>query len=355
MNKNIIIRNIYYMLSYVIPSLNETVLTKLDYEDFENGTELLAYILDITVSDLIKQGIYKEYIYEQDSLKKVKGKINITETIKNRVNNINMINCLYDELSINNIYNKIIKKTMVNLLVDNDLSIELKKKIKRKLGYFNNVELLNDLNNINWKKLDYNSTNRRCELVINICYLLYTKKINSTGNSNMIFKNFDVLRPEYIFEKFVLNFYKKHYKKLGIDANSKFINWNNTGNNNTFEEENFIKFLPNMKADIILENDQKVLIIDTKFYNQIYSMHYKATFNSNNLYQIFTYVNNYKNAVPSKKVSGMLLYAKTIDEKVEWSKLKIGENDFYVYCIDLNKDFESIKDQLNVIYSKVFL
>ena len=76
------------------------------------------------------------------------------------------------------------------------------------------------------------------------------------------------------------------------------------------------------------------------------------TINSNNLYQIFTYVKNKEIELANinhDKVSGMLLYAKTdtdgaIDEEYIMSGNKIA-----VKTLDLSTDFVSIKKQLNTI------
>ena len=54
--------------------------------------------------------------------------------------------------------------------------------------------------------------------------------------------------------------------------------------------------LPIMKTDIVLKDKHKVLVIDTKFYSDsMQSRENKESKNiSDNLYQMYTYINNYK-------------------------------------------------------------
>lgn len=65
-----------------------------------------------------------------------------------------------------------------------------------------------------------------------------------------------------------------------------------------------------MKMDVTLEYENKILIIDAKFYAHNTSQNYgKNIHHTSNLYQIFTYVKNKDLEVKGKgvEVSGMLL------------------------------------------------
>ena len=94
----IAIKNIYYMLSYAYKVLNEKGYRKVATEDFKNSTDLYAAILIKGVSIQLKRGLHHEYVEEKESLKMVRGKINITESIKNLDNINNKLNCSYNEL-----------------------------------------------------------------------------------------------------------------------------------------------------------------------------------------------------------------------------------------------------------------
>jgi 5-methylcytosine-specific restriction enzyme subunit McrC len=77
---------------------------------------------------------------------------------------------------------------------------------------------------------------------------------------------------------------------------------------------------------------------------------------SGNLYQIFTYVKNKEVelcAVPHE-VSGMLLYAKTDEEITPDQIYKMSGNKISVKSLDMNSDFEKIKEQLDAIVREHF-
>ena len=73
-----------------------------------------------------------------------------------------------------------------------------------------------------------------------------------------------------------------------------------------------------MKSDIYLQKGSEVLIIDVKYYSHNLQEQFdKVSAKSAHLYQIFTYVKNKEEElknIEGNKVSGILLYAKTIDE-----------------------------------------
>ena len=73
---------------------------------------------------------------------------------------------------------------------------------------------------------------------------------------------------------------------------------------------------------------------------------------SSNIYQIFTYVKNKSIEASDKKVSGMLLYAKTTNDIQPNSTYKMSGNLISVNTLDLNQPFNNIKDELNKIYIK---
>ena len=78
------IKNIYYMLSYAFQTLNEQGYKNLATEDFDNTGDLCAAILIRGISYQLKRGLGREYISETDTRSAIRGKIEITESIKNQ-------------------------------------------------------------------------------------------------------------------------------------------------------------------------------------------------------------------------------------------------------------------------------
>lgn len=66
------------------------------------------------------------------------------------------------------------------------------------------------------------------------------------------------------------------------------------------------------------------------------------------MYQIYTYVKNY-DIEKTGNVSGMLLYAKTDELILPNNEYKMGGNQIKVKTLDLDCEFEKIKEQLEEI------
>ena len=67
-DKGILIRNIYYMLSYAFLELKRNNYEDIAKEEFEHILDLFAEILYRGVSDQLKHGLYREYIDKPKSV-----------------------------------------------------------------------------------------------------------------------------------------------------------------------------------------------------------------------------------------------------------------------------------------------
>ena len=76
-NPQILIKNIYYMLSYAFSILKESNIEKVSGEDFDNIHNLFAAILSNGIGEQLKRGLHREYILNHDNLSAVRGKIDI--------------------------------------------------------------------------------------------------------------------------------------------------------------------------------------------------------------------------------------------------------------------------------------
>ena len=114
-DKSIFIKNIYYMLSYAFTTLNQGGYEDVATEEFENIHNLFAAILAKGIGKQLKQGLYREYLNRKDDITVVRGKIDMPGTIRNRLSRKQVLTCEYDELSENNLFNQILKTTVMLL------------------------------------------------------------------------------------------------------------------------------------------------------------------------------------------------------------------------------------------------
>ena len=294
----------------------------------------------------LKQGLYREYIEKHDTLPLLKGKLDIRETIRNRVQRKSVLSCEFDELSENNIFNQIIKTTACILVREKTVSRIRKVQLKSLLPFFDGVDEVNPFT-IRWNMLRYQRSNQTYKMLMNICFFVLEGMLMTDESGAYKMTTFSDEHMDRLFEKFVLEYYKVHHKD--VSANTEHIEWDID-----LEKSPMIDFLPAMKTDITLRKENHVLIIDTKYYGHTlqYSFN-KATIHSNNLYQVFSYVKN-EDKGNTGDIEGMLLYAKTQEEISPNLDAVFGKNRIRVKTLDLNKEFKDIAGQLDNIYKSSF-
>jgi len=341
-NKNtILIKNIYYMLSYAFRTLNQSNYETVKVEEFENIHDLFAAILSKGVSQLLKQGLTREYTSLCETLPLLRGKLNMWGTIRNKLQKKQLLTCEYDELSVNNVYNQIVKCTALLLLSQKTVDSKRKKALKKNLLFFHSVDSI-DPSCIHWNRIQFTKNSLRYKMLLHICYFVLHGLLLSTEKGNYLLSTFlNDQSMATLFEKFVLEFYRYHHPSLQASASK--ISWNT--------DDDASVFLPSMQTDITLTNEEATLIIDTKYYSstlQNRQDYDSMKFHSNNMYQIYAYVKN-KDVNHTGKVSGMLLYAKTDEEITPSDTLQVDGNRFFVRTLDLNTDFSKLSAQLDAI------
>ena len=338
------IRNIYYMLSYAFRILDPQGYKRVSVEQFDNVLEMLSSVLSRGISIQIKRGIQKGYFEKIEALCSPRGRFELSESIKTNCIYKNHVVCSYDVFSENIYMNRIIKSTL-ELLIRLDISIGRKKELRRLLVYFSAVSSL-DVNNINWN-MHYNRNNRAYQMLLSICHMIIKGLLQSSSDGSKRVMDFlDEQQMHHLYEKFVLEYYRRHYPQISVSSSE--IKW--------ALDDSEVYMLPIMKSDIMLTYNDKVLIIDAKYYSSNTKTRYDThKIHSHNLYQIFTYVKNKSYQLKDhSEVSGMLLYAQTDDEIQPNNTYMMSGNKISVRTLDLNCEFAEIAAQLNKIVDDHF-
>lgn len=289
----------------------------------------------------LKQGLHREYVLRNDSLSTLKGKLDIVGTIANKIKQRPQLACEFDELSENNIFNQILKTTAAILIREKSVKPGHKRQLRNLMPFFENVQEINPFT-IQWNTFRYQRSNQTYRMLMNICYFVLDGMLLTTESGQYRMATFSEDHLFRLYEKFVLEFFRRHYPKLS--AHPDQISWNID-----MEQTPSIEFLPTMQTDITLHKGNKTLIIDTKCYRHMMQQQYdKQTIRSAHLYQIFTYVKNLDKD-NTGNVSGMLLYARTWEEVEPDLNVIIGGNRIMARTLDLNCDFQNIRGQLNKI------
>ncbi|MBU1659070.1 McrC family protein [bacterium] len=260
-----------YMLMYAYD-------IKLQNEDISTCQNESHTILEVFIQLYAKklfaelqQGIYKEYITEQENLTTLRGKYLINENLK--TNHIkNKIYCEYDEFSMNNELNQFFLYAVKSLM----LFAKDKRLLMACEIALDEVEIKSF--DINYLSIHFHRLNARYKESFEFALLLLSKSIPLFAKDKKSFAFlFDM---NELFEKFIGRIFKE------LDPNTKLQNQKNFGN-------------LQLKPDIITTN----MIIDTKYK----ILKTKDDLATNDKYQMFVYGTNFgiKNT--------MLLYPKHLE------------------------------------------
>lgn len=351
-DKSIFIKNIYWMLAYAFTVLQQREYDYVAKEEFENIHSLFAAILAGGISRQLKQGLYREYVNHKEDVLAIKGKIDIPGTIKNRVARKQQMSCEFDDLSENNILNQIIKTTAFLLLRHDNVKKEYKIALKKVMLFFTDVAEI-DPKTIRWKAVRFQRNNQSYRMLVSVCQLVLEGMLMTTDSGEYKLATFlDEQEMSRLYEKFILEFYRKECPK--IKASASQIDW-------ALDDDGDSTYLPTMQSDIMLSKGNTVLIIDAKYYTRtMQSYHNVNKLHSGNLYQLFTYVKNKDKDVrfgnQPHTVSGMLLYAKTDEtEQPNGKEYFMNNNMVIVRTLDLNREFSEIAEDLREIANKYVL
>lgn len=337
------VKNIYYMLCYSFYGelLSEKEEASLGSEAFDNIYNLFSLLLCLLLKKQIKKGMYKDYNDIKDETNIIRGKININESINNSSIIKKKFICEHDQYDENCLLNQVIKTTIFYLLRSNKIGQSTKDELKKLNIYFNNVAIL-EIRTIIWDSIRLNRNNMSYKFVVDICKLILKGLIVSDKNGNNKFKEFlDDSKISTIYENFIKAYYRKHYPELNARSKKLYLTDKPMSSN-----------IPMMKTDITLEYNNKMLIIDAKFYNKILRENYInpncRTISNSNLYQIIAYVDN-QDPYKENKVYGLLLYAKTLNDPPFSLIERLNGHKIMIRTLDLNATWNDIKEGLNNI------
>ena len=356
------IKNIYYLLCYAWNKLEEVERIKVLIEDKTQLLDLFAKVLINATKVLLKRGIDRNYIEKVQEINAVKGKLQVSQTLKQNLLIRQRTLCSFDDFSFNILQNQILLSTIQRLIKTENLDRNLKKELiflQRKLPpTIQRIELKNLL----FSQVKIHRNNRFYGFVINVCQIIYENTLPSETqnkeNGNYIFLDFtrDKHKMNQLFEAFIRNFYKieqTHYTTVKKEIIKwSFDNLEKKSENNfelqskRLDNENY---LPQMETDISLENETEKIIIDAKYYQQTMTTNYgKEKINSPNLYQLFSYLLNQEDG--SKKTTtakGILIYP-TIDKEYDLS-YRFKNHKIEIKTLNLNADWREIEKRLKQI------
>lgn len=346
-DKGILIKNIYWMLAYAFQVLRQDNYSDVLTQDFKEVKDLFAALLSRGISQQVKQGLYKEYVDRQEVLPVLKGKLDIRGTIRERMSQSMNLSCEFDDLTHDNIYNRILKTAALILVNDFTVDKKWRDALRQDLAMMSDIGTVPP-DSIDWSRLRFQRSNESYRMLINICHLLLSEMIFTTDKGEVRVRSLSDDQMHTVYEKFILNYYRKEYRGV-IEASAAEIKWDFDEGH----ENDTLLFMPRMHSDITLRYQDRTLIIDAKYYGSVMQSNYdKEMARSAHLYQLYSYVKN-SDVTGSGKVSGMLLYAQTKEGAKDYMT-SVGGNRLYIRTLDLGQEFDCIKGQLDRIVQDEF-
>lgn len=322
-------------------------------EEFDSIYNLISRIICKEVSTLIRRGFFKGYIEKIESTSKLKGQINITESLSQMTNVKKQMVCTYDEYSSNVLFNQVIKSTMIDLLKYQGLSNDLKRKLRRFILSFNDVDYI-EVSRQHFSLLKFNRNNLNYQILINACKLFRYGLIANNDSGRLKFANFiDEKQMQRVYELFILNFFKSHLDPNVYYVHAPKIKWHLDEKIDDDLEDLFeVEDNPgDRRTDIVIENKIKKIqfIIDAKYYKEMLVGGYRnedvLTYRTGHLNQVRGYILD--SDFDGKKYGSLMYPSITPDTVFEKGKIvPITGANIIFKTLNLNTNWESIKTDL---------
>ena len=331
-SKKNILKNLIFMLSYTknldIKASNESKLSTAK----NPFIEILIREYAKSLFDCLKRLTPKKYVREEDNLNYLKGKLKFKENIKYNSANQAKFYCEYDTFSENNLLNQLflfVSTCLYNISNDN----YNKKTLKFIINYYTDIDLLR-FDKFKANKINLTRNQELFKKPFNLAKMFVEK--TSVDLSKNKFENISLVWDmNKLFEEFIFEVMKKANPEWNFTAQKgkKLLDGDNNKKRNTF-------------VDILAENKEQKIIIDTK---------YKKLANSNDfsnadVFQVSTYclLHNANHAV--------LLYPR-------WSDNPPGIPDYYLNTGDkrikinfktINLKYDNLKNNIQNIKEEIW-
>ena len=333
------IQNIYYMLSYAFQVLQEKGYSSCGAEEFDNAADLLAEILIRGVTAQVKRGLGRSYQSVTETSSCLRGRLDLNASLRQKMQRSQKLTCTHDEFSLEYYPNRVLRTAMTALLRC-ELAPARRRAMTALLTYFRQVTPL-DPECIDWR-MRFSRNTRSYQMLMAVSRLVLEGLLQTPDGGPARMMNFlDEQRMCRLYEKFLLEYYRREHPEL--HASAAQIPW--------ALDDGEDALLPTMQSDITLQKDDRVLIIDAKYYEHTMQERFGTPkVRSQHLYQLFTYVKNRQaDRVHPAQVSGLLLYARTEEEPPLHESYQMSGNRIGVQTLDLDCDFSVIRQRLDEI------
>lgn len=332
------VQNVYYLLCYAWDRLEARSLIDVDAIPGGRVENLLGQVLRTSVAHLIRRGLDRGYVADDEEGRRLRGKILVSETVQRMLLPQGRVACQIDELSHDVPHNRVIKAGITALIglpsLDGGIRAALRDH-RRRMHDVSDVEL----SPVAFRSVQLHRNVAGYAFAINICHLVARSFLPESGTGRRRFHPFTANEQEMglLFQAFVRNFLKREQDVFEVSAPK--VPWDFValaGSN--------LAWLPEMHTDVMLKSFSRRVAIETKFYATPYQAHHGSKkLISAHLYQLLTYVSHLR-ATAGPRPIGVLLYAGAGNE--QRLDYQLGGHTVLVRGLDLGLEWPDIHRQL---------
>ena len=267
--------------------LNDQTMSKFEKVDLMH---LLAYLYVSELYKALKKGIYRGYEQKQENLKHLKGRLLVSQHLRQNIGQSVHAYCEYDELSPNVTLNHVLKaalKVIFPFVVQNSLKINM----MMILELFDEVDD-EYVDSSGMDNLSLNRQNQHYEGVLSLAKAILRSTMMITGTSKQAAFSF-LFKMNDLFEGYVGECLKRvlattNYKLDQQHKEKRLLVNVHSGRENILLKPDFVVSKRD-KNEYIPE-----MILDTKW-KSIFSGS-RLTYNQADIYQMYAYITAYKTA-----------------------------------------------------------
>lgn len=250
-------KNLFALLSMagIIPYYKSGI------SQYGKENDFFEFLISLFLDDVetnMGLNFHHEYVYQCEDLKHIKGKLDYQQQIQKLPSQLHMFSCIFDEFSIDNPLNRVIKATLRKIQ-------EVCKNEDNKKRAFNIYSLMHEISDVpitpsSFSQLHLTRLNEHFKGIIEFCYMILFGSTYSIEKGPLEFYAL-VFDMNLVFEKYVTKLLRNSLNEFAFDyQNNIYL---------ASDHETEFQYIRNKKRlipDIIVREGSKSLgIIDTKY------------------------------------------------------------------------------------------
>ena len=340
MARAIPVRNLYYLFLYAWNRFQEGRIVDVSGVAGPELPNLLAKVLLEGTRHLLRRGLDRGYVEHEEDTARLRGRILVGETVGRALLPRARAACRYDELSHDVLHNRILKSTLAQLGLAEEVDPELQHQLRGLVRALREVAAIR-LSDSDFRRVQLHGNNAFYDFLLKVCALAHDALIPEEGGERFRFR--DIVSDERlmarVFQDFVFNFYR--LEQSDFEVRRENITWDVVP---TFGSG--LHMLPVMQTDVSLRRPGRTIVVDTKYYREPLQVYQgQRTVRPEHLYQLFAYLKNLERRGGSDaRAEGLLLYP-TVEEAIGLT-FEVQGHIVRVQTINLDQDWACIHRDL---------